>query len=122
MLEQARAAEAERAKVAAEAAAAAAVVKAAEEAAAAAEEAAEKLQLEEEVAALALSVQSDLLRVQSDRLRLQRCKLGWACLRRHLRLTPIRRRRCAWCTSTRPRITLCCRASTCACARRVRSS
>jgi hypothetical protein len=53
--------------VAAEAAEAAAVVKAAEEA----EAAAERLQMEEEVAALALSVQSDLLRVQNDRLRLQ---------------------------------------------------
>jgi hypothetical protein len=60
MLEQARAAEAERAKVAAEEAAVQAAVKATE-----------RLRLEEEMAALALSVQSDARRVQSDRLRLQ---------------------------------------------------
>jgi hypothetical protein len=63
MLEQARAAEAARAKVAAEEAAAAAVV-----------EAAERLRLEEEMAALTLSAQSDALnmqRMQRDALRLQ---------------------------------------------------
>jgi hypothetical protein len=63
MVEQARATEAERAKVAAEAAAAAAAV-----------EAAERLRLEEEMAALTLSVQSDTLRMQRmqrDALRLQ---------------------------------------------------
>ena len=59
MIEQSRAEQAERARAAAEAAEAAA------------EEAAEKLQLEEEVAALALSVQSDLLRVRSDARRVQ---------------------------------------------------
>jgi hypothetical protein len=60
MVEQARAAEAERAKVAAERA------KAAAEAAAAAavEAAAERLRLEQEMAALTLSVQSDALRLQ----------------------------------------------------------
>jgi hypothetical protein len=60
MLEQARAAEAERAKVAAEEAVVAAAV-----------EAAERLRLEEEMAALTLSVQSDTLRMQSGALRLQ---------------------------------------------------
>jgi hypothetical protein len=60
MVEQARAAEAERAKVAAEEAEAAAAVKATE-----------RLRMEEEMAALALSVQSDARRMQSDRLRLQ---------------------------------------------------
>jgi hypothetical protein len=60
MLEQARAAEAERAKVAAEEAVVAAAV-----------EAAERLRLEEEMAALTLSVQSDTLRMQRDALRLQ---------------------------------------------------
>jgi hypothetical protein len=60
MVEQARATEAERAKVAAEEAAA--VVEA---------EAAERLRLEEEMAALTLSVQSDTLRLQSGALRLQ---------------------------------------------------
>jgi hypothetical protein len=60
LIEQARAAEAERARVAAEAAAAAAAVAAVE-----------RLQMEEEMAALALSVQSDTLRVRSDALRLQ---------------------------------------------------
>ena len=67
MVEQARAAEAERAKVAAEEAEAAAAVKAVKAAA----EAAERLRMEEEMAALALSVQSDARRMQSDRLRLQ---------------------------------------------------
>jgi hypothetical protein len=57
MLEQARAAEAERAKLAAEAAAEV--------------EAAERLRLEEEMATLTLSVQSDLLRARSSALRLQ---------------------------------------------------
>jgi hypothetical protein len=64
MLEQARSAEAERARVAAEEAAAvkAVVVSA---------EAAERLQMEQELAALTLSVQSDARRVQRDRLRVQ---------------------------------------------------
>jgi hypothetical protein len=60
MLEQAKAEQEERARVAAEAAAAAAAV-----------EAAERLRLEEEMAALTLSVQSETLRLQSDALRLQ---------------------------------------------------
>jgi hypothetical protein len=60
LIEQARAAEAERASVAVEAAAKEAAVKAA----AAAVAAAERLQMEEEMAALALSVQSDALRLQ----------------------------------------------------------
>jgi hypothetical protein len=67
MLEQARSAEAERARVAAEAAAAVKAVEAVAEAA----EAAERLQMEQELAALTLSVQSDARRVQSDRLRVQ---------------------------------------------------
>jgi hypothetical protein len=67
MVEQAQAAEAERARVAAEAAA----VKAGVEAVAEAAEAAERLQMEQELAALTLSVQSDARRVQSDRLRVQ---------------------------------------------------
>jgi hypothetical protein len=60
LLEQARAAKAGRAEVAAEEAAAAAAVAAAE-----------RLRLEEEMAALTLSVQSDLLRARSNALRLQ---------------------------------------------------
>jgi DNA repair exonuclease SbcCD ATPase subunit len=88
MLEQARAAESERAKLAAEEAAAAAAVKAVMEAerarvatekaaaaaavkaAAEAAAAAERLQLEEEVAALTLSVQSETLRLQQVQARL----------------------------------------------------
>jgi hypothetical protein len=62
LIEQARAAEAERARVAAEAAAAAA--------AAAAVKAAERLRLEEEMAALTLSVQSEVLRLQQVRAQL----------------------------------------------------
>jgi hypothetical protein len=60
MIEQARAVKAERARAAAEEAKAAAVVKAAAEV----EAAAERLKMEEEMAALALSVQSDALRLQ----------------------------------------------------------
>jgi hypothetical protein len=60
LIEQARAAEAERARVAAEVAAAAAVVEAAAKAAAAAE----RLRMEQEMAALTLSVQSEMLRLQ----------------------------------------------------------
>jgi hypothetical protein len=67
MIEQARAAKAERARVAAEEAKAAAAVKAATEV----EAAAERLKMEEEVAALALSVQSDLQRARSNARRLQ---------------------------------------------------
>jgi hypothetical protein len=67
LLEQARSAEAERARVAAEAAAAVKAVKAVEAVA----EAAERLQMEEDLAALTLRMQSDALRVQSDRLRVQ---------------------------------------------------
>jgi hypothetical protein len=66
MLEQARAAEAERAKVVAEEAA----VKAAVEAVAVAEAAAERLQLEERLAALALGMQRDALEVQQVHARL----------------------------------------------------
>jgi hypothetical protein len=66
MLEQARAVQAERAKVAAEEAAAAAVVKAAAEA----EAAVERLQAEEEVAAITLRMQSDALRLQEAQQRL----------------------------------------------------
>ena len=61
LIEQARAAEAERARVAAEKAAAAAAA----EAAAKAEAAAERLQMEEDLAALTLSVQSETLRMQA---------------------------------------------------------
>jgi hypothetical protein len=61
LIEQARAAEAERARVAAEAAEAAAVV----EAAAKVEAAAERLQMEEDLAVLTLSVQSETLRMQA---------------------------------------------------------
>ena len=64
MLEQAKTEQAERARVAAEEAAEVA-------AAAAAVEAAERLRLEEELAALALSVQSDTLRARSNALRMQ---------------------------------------------------
>jgi hypothetical protein len=64
--EQARAAEAERAKVVAEEAA----VKAAVEAVAVAEAAAERLQLEERLAALALGMQRDALEVQQVHARL----------------------------------------------------
>jgi hypothetical protein len=60
MIEQARAEQAERARAAAEAAAAAAAVAAVE-----------RLKMEEEMAALALTVQSDTLRVRSNALRLQ---------------------------------------------------
>jgi hypothetical protein len=60
MIEQARAVKAERARAAAEEAKAAAVV----EAAAEVEAAVERLKMEEEMAALALSVQSDALRLQ----------------------------------------------------------
>jgi hypothetical protein len=60
MIEQARAVQAERARAAAEAAAAAAAVAAVE-----------RLKMEEEMAALALTVQSDTLRVRSNALRLQ---------------------------------------------------
>jgi hypothetical protein len=67
LIEQARAAEAERARAAAEAAAEAA-------AAAAAVEAAERLRLEEEVAVLTLRMQGDALRMQSDALRLQQAQ------------------------------------------------
>jgi hypothetical protein len=66
MVEQARAAEAERARVAAEKAEAAAAV----EAVAKAEEAAERLQLEEQAAALALRMQSDALMLQQVQARL----------------------------------------------------
>jgi colicin import membrane protein len=66
MVEQARAAEAERAKVAAEEAAVKAAVKAGAEVA----EAAERLQMEKELAALALSMQSDTLRMQQMQARL----------------------------------------------------
>jgi hypothetical protein len=59
LIEQARAAEAERVRVAAEAAEAAAAV-----------EAVERSQMEKEMAALTLSVQSHARRMQSDRLRL----------------------------------------------------
>ena len=60
MIEEAKAKQAERARAVAEQAAAAAAVKAAAEAA----EAAERLQMEEELAALTLSVQSETLRMQ----------------------------------------------------------
>jgi hypothetical protein len=60
MLEQAKTEQAERARAAAAAAEAAAAAAAAE-----------RLQMEEEMAALALSVQSDTLRMQSDALRVQ---------------------------------------------------
>ena len=60
MLEQAKTKQTERARAAAEEAEAAAAVKAAAKAA----EAAERLQMEEEVAALTLSVQSETLRLQ----------------------------------------------------------
>jgi hypothetical protein len=63
MIEQARAEQAERARAAAEEAMAAAAVKAAAETA-------ERLRLEEEVAALALSMQSDALRMQKMQARL----------------------------------------------------
>ena len=111
MIEQARAVNAERARAAAEEAKAAAVVKAVAEV----EAAAERLKMEEEMAALALSVQSDARRLQQ-----MQAQLGVppAAPRR----TPIQRRRCAWCASTRPRTTSSCRAVTCACARGVRSS
>ena len=66
LIEQARAEQAERARVAAEVAAAAAAVKAAAEAAAAAE----RLQAEEEVAAITLRMQSDALRLQEAQQRL----------------------------------------------------
>ena len=60
MIEQARAVKAERARAAVEKAAAAEAVKAAE-----------RLRLEEELAALTLSVQSDALRMRSGALRMQ---------------------------------------------------
>jgi hypothetical protein len=60
MIEQARVVKAERARAAAEEAEVAAVVKAAAEV----ESAAERLKMEEEMAALALSVQSDARRLQ----------------------------------------------------------
>jgi hypothetical protein len=66
MIEQAKTEQAERARAAAAEAAAAAVKAAAAEAAAA-----ERLQMEEEMAALALTVQSDALRARSSALRLQ---------------------------------------------------
>jgi hypothetical protein len=66
LLEQARAAEAERVRVAAEEAVAAAAVKAA----AKAEAAAERLQMEEELAALTLRMQIDALRAQQVQARL----------------------------------------------------
>jgi hypothetical protein len=74
MIEQAKAEQAERARAAAEEAAAAAAVKAAAAEAAAVVETAERLRLEEEVAALTLSVQSDTLRLQRDALRLQQAQ------------------------------------------------
>jgi hypothetical protein len=67
MIEQARAVKAERARAAAEEAEAAAVVEAAAEVAAAAE----RVKMEEEMAALALSVQSDLQRARSNARRMQ---------------------------------------------------
>jgi hypothetical protein len=63
MIEQARAVEAERARVAAEAAAAAAAVKAAAEAA-------ERLQMKEDLAALTLRMQTDALMAQQMQARL----------------------------------------------------
>jgi hypothetical protein len=66
MVEQARAAEAERARVAAEEAAAVKAVKAVAEAA----EAAERLQMEEDLAALTLRMQTDALRAQQMQARL----------------------------------------------------
>jgi hypothetical protein len=66
MLEQAKAEQAERARVAAEAAAAAAAVKAEAEA----EAGAERLRLEERAAALALRVQGDMLELQQMRAQL----------------------------------------------------
>jgi hypothetical protein len=98
LIEQARVAEVERARLAAEAAAAA--VKAAEEA----EAAAELQQLDEEMAAL------DTRRQQVQ------AKLGSSSVAPlpHLRPTWTRRRRCAWCAWTHLGTTLCCRACTCA--------
>jgi hypothetical protein len=96
MVEQARAAEAERAKVAAEVAA---------EVAAAAVEAAERLRMEEEMAALTLSVQSEMLRLQQVQ-----AQLGH---RRH----PWLKRSCACCAWTRARTTSSSRAATSACVR-----
>jgi hypothetical protein len=92
MVEQARAAEAERAKVAAEVAAAAV-------------EAAERLRMEEEKAALTLSVQSEMLRLQQVQ-----AQLGH---RRH----PWLKRSCACCAWTRARTTSSSRAATSACVR-----
>jgi hypothetical protein len=66
MVEQARAAEAERATVAAEEAAVRAAVKAGAEAA----EAAERLQMEQELAALTLTMQNDAMRAQRMQARL----------------------------------------------------
>jgi hypothetical protein len=83
LVEQARAAGAERVRVAAEATAAAAAAAAAE-----------RLELEQALAALTLSVQSDALRVQSDRLRVQQMQAR-LCLQQPPRRTPKRRRCCA---------------------------
>jgi hypothetical protein len=66
LIEQARAVQAERARVAVEEAAAAAALKAAAQA----EAAAERLRVEEEVAALAVRMQSDALRMQQMRAQL----------------------------------------------------
>jgi alkanesulfonate monooxygenase SsuD/methylene tetrahydromethanopterin reductase-like flavin-dependent oxidoreductase (luciferase family) len=89
-IEQARAVQAERAKAAVEEA----------------EAAAERQQMEEEVAALALSMKSGALRMQMQaQLRAASCLLP--------RRTPIQRRHCAWCASTRPKDQSSCRAVTC---------
>jgi hypothetical protein len=91
MIEQARAVQAERAKAAVEEA----------------EAAAERQQMEEEVAALALTMQSGALRMQQmqAQLRAASCLLP--------RRTPIQMRHCAWCASTRPKDQSSCRAVTC---------
>jgi hypothetical protein len=85
MLEQAKAEQAERARVAAEAAAAEAAV-----------EAAERLRLEEEMAALTLSMQSETLKLQSDALRLQQVQAQLGVVPPAAPApTRVRRRRCA---------------------------
>jgi hypothetical protein len=111
LIEQTRAVQAERARAAAEAAAAAAAVAAVE-----------RLKMEEEMAALALTVQSDTLRVRSNALRIQQVQA-------QLGVPPAApaphpddaEDQCVCCASTRPRTTSSCRASTCARARRVRA-
>jgi hypothetical protein len=116
LIEQARAVEAERARVAAEEAAAAAAVEAVAKAAAAAE----RLQMEQDLAAATLRMQAEALLVQQAQL-----GVPPAAPAPHPDDAEenqcVMRRISACCASTRPRTTSSSRATTCACARCVRT-